>query len=91
VAGSFGEVIPLDKELAEQLEALKEGRPWYGDGVAVKLYSLQMSKDPQAEEVISSGAIGKRVWLTGEYTVLSDAELQKLKTEWDHLDRTATV
>lgn len=50
-----------------------------------------MSKDPEAEEVISSGAIGKRVWLTGEYTVLSEAELNKLKAEWDHLDHAATV
>jgi len=76
----------LNEGLAQQLEELKEGRPWYGDGVAVKLYRIEMSKDPNAEEVLSSDEYGNRIWLTGEYRILTEKEVTELKSEWDKLD-----
>lgn len=83
--GSFGEVVPVNTPtMLQQLEDLREGRPWYSDGVVVKLYSQQMAKDPADDRLwLEPEDQFKRVWLTGEYQILSAEEVERLKTEWD--------
>lgn len=51
--------------------------------MSVKLYSVEMTESPGSEYHWGKAHYGRRVWLTGEYRILSDNEVKRLKRQWN--------
>jgi hypothetical protein len=56
--------------------------------VAVKLYCPEKMSSCGMENEKHQGheTVGHRVWMTGEYKILSKEEVQELKKFWDSLE-----
>lgn len=75
--GSFGQFVPMSQSLKKELKSQSPDK--VNTGVAVKLYHNSMSNAEDEHYHINPKY---RVWMDGEYEILTRAEARKLIKEY---------